>query len=50
MALLVCLQVAPFAVHKIEPPSCTVETTVGELTGMHALMYKMRRMEVAAGQ
>eukprot|EP00983_Pelagomonas_calceolata_P111643 1159805-Pelagomonas_calceolata.AAC.14 len=43
------LIVSPFAAHKIQPPSRHVESTVGELSGMHALMYKMRRMEVAAG-
>jgi len=40
-------QVTPFAVHKIEPPSTKVDSTVGELFGLYQLMYKMRRMEVA---
>ncbi len=34
--------------HKIEPPSRTVETTAGELAKLYQLMYKMRRMEVAS--
>lgn len=42
------LQVKPFQAHKIEPPSNVVETSLGELAGMYELMYKMRRMEIAA--
>lgn len=41
-------QVAPYQVHKIEGPSRTVETTLGELANLYELMFKMRRMEVAS--
>jgi hypothetical protein len=42
------MQVQPFKAHKIEPPSNKVETTVAELRSIYHLMYKMRRMEIAA--
>ena len=38
----------PYKTHKIEGPSCTVETSLKELLDMYTLMYRMRRMEVAA--
>lgn len=41
-------QVQPFKSHRIEPPSNQVETSLAELKGMYHLMYKMRRMEIAA--
>lgn len=44
----VTVEVAPFKVHKIEAPSRTAETTVGELASLYNSMYKMRRMEVAS--
>jgi pyruvate dehydrogenase E1 component alpha subunit len=40
--------VLPFKTHKIAGPSNTVETSVAELLDMYTLMYRMRRMEVAA--
>jgi pyruvate dehydrogenase E1 component alpha subunit len=46
--LLDTLQVHPCKAHKIEPPSNVVETSIDELLGMYELMYKMRRMEIAA--
>lgn len=41
-------QVLPFKAHRIEPPNNVVETSIDELVGMYELMYKMRRMEIAA--
>ncbi len=41
-------QVLPFKAHKIEPPSNMVETSLKELTSFYEIMYKMRRMEIAA--
>lgn len=38
----------PFETHRIEPPGTTVETTVGQLLGQYELMYRLRRMEIAA--
>lgn len=38
----------PYKAHKIEPPPAAVETSLGELKSMYALMYTMRRMEIAA--
>mmetsp|Transcript_11395 Transcript_11395/g.23822 ORF Transcript_11395/g.23822 Transcript_11395/m.23822 type:complete len:398 (-) Transcript_11395:282-1475(-) len=38
----------PFAAHKIDPPSTTVETTKSELLDMFTTMYLFRRMEIAA--
>jgi len=38
----------PFKAHKIEAPENMVETSLTELTGFYELMYKMRRMEIAA--
>ncbi|EFJ41530.1 hypothetical protein VOLCADRAFT_68179 [Volvox carteri f. nagariensis] len=38
----------PFKVHRIEAPSNIVETNVSELMSFYKLMYKMRRMEIAA--
>jgi pyruvate dehydrogenase E1 component alpha subunit len=40
--------VLPFKTHKIEGPSNMVETSMAELLSMYKLMYRMRRMEVAA--
>eukprot|EP00199_Chlamydomonas_sp_CCMP681_P002102 CAMPEP_0119107106 /NCGR_PEP_ID=MMETSP1180-20130426/7953_1 /TAXON_ID=3052 ORGANISM="Chlamydomonas cf sp, Strain CCMP681" /NCGR_SAMPLE_ID=MMETSP1180 /ASSEMBLY_ACC=CAM_ASM_000741 /LENGTH=401 /DNA_ID=CAMNT_0007092545 /DNA_START=67 /DNA_END=1272 /DNA_ORIENTATION=- len=45
---VVTVEVAPYQTHKIEAPSTTVETTVGELAKMYYSMFRMRRMEVAA--
>jgi pyruvate dehydrogenase E1 component alpha subunit len=42
------LQVAPYKTHRVEAPSRTVTTTVGELAKMYHMMFKMRRMEVAS--
>ncbi len=36
------LQVAPFTCHKIEPPSRTVETTLGQLAKIYQSMYQVR--------
>lgn len=44
----ITVEVAPYSVHKIEPPSRKVDITVGELARLYNLMYKMRRMEVAS--
>lgn len=44
----VSVEVLPFKTHKIEAPSNVVETTTEELVSMYNLMYKMRRMEIAA--
>ncbi len=41
-------QVVPFKAHKIEAPENKVETSLAELTSFYELMYKMRRMEIAA--
>lgn len=44
-------QVAPFKLHKIteaDAPSNKVTTSLKELLSMYELMYKMRRMEIAA--
>eukprot|EP00882_Tetradesmus_deserticola_P002423 GHRQ01002584.1.p1 GENE.GHRQ01002584.1~~GHRQ01002584.1.p1 ORF type:complete len:437 (+),score=173.61 GHRQ01002584.1:131-1312(+) len=42
------VEVLPFSAHRIEPPNNVVETSVDELVQMYELMYKMRRMEIAA--
>ncbi|KAG2434786.1 hypothetical protein HXX76_007671 [Chlamydomonas incerta] len=42
------VEVLPYKVHRIEAPSNVVETNVEELMGFYKLMYKMRRMEIAA--
>ncbi|WIA18263.1 hypothetical protein OEZ85_009731 [Tetradesmus obliquus] len=42
------VEVLPFKAHRIEPPNNVVETSIDELVGMYELMYKMRRMEIAA--
>jgi len=42
------VEVQPFKPHHIEPPSNKVETSLAELGDMYTLMYKMRRMEIAA--
>ncbi|PNW80971.1 hypothetical protein CHLRE_07g337650v5 [Chlamydomonas reinhardtii] len=42
------VEVMPYKVHRIEAPSNVVETNVEELTNFYKLMYKMRRMEIAA--
>lgn len=42
------VEVATFKAHKIDPPANLVETSLAELAGMYNLMYKMRRMEIAA--
>merc|ERR1719502_2579364 len=34
--------------HRLDPPSQTVETTKEELVGMFRTMYMMRRLEIAA--
>ena len=38
----------PYKAHRIDPPGNVVETSVDELLHMYELMYKMRRMEIAA--
>lgn len=38
----------PYKAHRIDPPNNVVETNLKELTSMYELMYKMRRMEIAA--
>eukprot|EP00878_Enallax_costatus_P014023 GHUV01014665.1.p1 GENE.GHUV01014665.1~~GHUV01014665.1.p1 ORF type:complete len:357 (+),score=98.97 GHUV01014665.1:412-1482(+) len=38
----------PYKAHRIEPPGNVVETSIDELLKMYELMYKMRRMEIAA--
>ena len=43
-------QVTPFAAHRIDPPSTTVTTTVGELSRYFKTMVLMRRLEIAADQ
>jgi pyruvate dehydrogenase E1 component alpha subunit len=42
------VEVMPYKAHRIEPPGNVVETSVDELLKMYELMYKMRRMEIAA--
>lgn len=42
------LQVLPAKAHRIEAPNNVVETSVDELLYLYELMYKMRRMEIAA--
>jgi pyruvate dehydrogenase E1 component alpha subunit len=42
------LQVLPAKSHRIEAPPNVVETSVDELLRLYELMYKMRRMEIAA--
>lgn len=42
------VEVLPFKAHRIEAPAPQVQTSVGELLKMYELMYKMRRMEIAA--
>ncbi|KXZ54787.1 hypothetical protein GPECTOR_4g858 [Gonium pectorale] len=42
------VEVMPYKVHRIDAPSNIVETNVAELTDFYKLMYKMRRMEIAA--
>jgi hypothetical protein len=42
------MQVLPFKTHKIDAPSNVVETSTEDLVAMFGLMYKMRRMEIAA--
>ena len=45
----VATQVMPYKAHKLEsPPGSQVETTLSELAGYYELMYRMRRMEIAA--
>lgn len=41
-------QVLPAKAHRIEPPNNVVETSIDELLSLYELMYKMRRMEIAA--
>lgn len=38
----------PAKAHRIEAPNNVVETSVDELLHLYELMYKMRRMEIAA--
>eukprot|EP00877_Chromochloris_zofingiensis_P011370 jgi/Chrzof1/6487/Cz18g13050.t1 len=42
------VEVMPYKAHRIDPPNNVVETNLKELTSMYELMYKMRRMEIAA--
>ncbi|GIM03677.1 hypothetical protein Vretimale_8202 [Volvox reticuliferus] len=42
------VEVMPYKVHRIEAPSNIVETNVSELMHFYKLMYKLRRMEIAA--
>eukprot|EP00879_Flechtneria_rotunda_P001346 GHRR01001496.1.p1 GENE.GHRR01001496.1~~GHRR01001496.1.p1 ORF type:complete len:396 (+),score=102.09 GHRR01001496.1:125-1312(+) len=42
------VEVLPYKAHRIEPPNNVAKTSVDELLGMYELMYKMRRMEIAA--
>ncbi|GIL55002.1 hypothetical protein Vafri_10676 [Volvox africanus] len=42
------VEVMPYKVHRIEAPSNIVETNVPELMSFYKLMYKLRRMEIAA--
>ncbi|PNH07054.1 Pyruvate dehydrogenase E1 component subunit alpha, mitochondrial [Tetrabaena socialis] len=42
------IEVMPYKMHRLEAPSNVVETSVSELLGFYKLMYKMRRMEIAA--
>lgn len=42
------LQVRDYKGHRIDPPSTTVTATKSELMGYFQMMYKMRRMEIAA--
>lgn len=42
------VEVLPFKSHKIDPPENKVETSLKELLDMYEMMYKMRRMEIAA--
>lgn len=41
-------QVNPYKTHRIDPPSTSVKTNKQELLGFFEIMYKMRRMEIAA--
>lgn len=43
-----CVQVLPAKAHRIEAPKNVVETSVSELLHLYELMYRMRRMEIAA--
>lgn len=43
-----CVQVLPAKAHRIEAPNNVVETSVSELLHLYELMYRMRRMEIAA--
>eukprot|EP00775_Hariotina_reticulata_P002374 gene2374-2679_t len=38
----------PVRAHRIDPPSNVVQTSLDELVRLYELMYKMRRMEIAA--
>ncbi|GLI67334.1 hypothetical protein VaNZ11_011522 [Volvox africanus] len=42
------VEVMPYKVHRIEAPSNIVGTNVPELMSFYKLMYKLRRMEIAA--
>lgn len=42
------VEVRPYATHRIDPPSTTISTSKEELQKFFKLMYKMRRMEIAA--
>ena len=41
-------QVNPYKAHRIDPPPTTITTNKAELLGFFEIMYKMRRMEIAA--
>ncbi|MEW5320415.1 MAG: hypothetical protein WDW38_011490 [Sanguina aurantia] len=42
------LEVIPFKAHRIEAPSNVVTTSMKELLDLYHLMYRVRRMEIAA--
>jgi len=44
----ITVEVMPVRAHRIDPPSNVVQTTLDELVQLYELMYKMRRMEIAA--
>lgn len=42
------VEVMPYKTHRIDAPGNVVETNMAELHNFYALMFKMRRMEIAA--
>lgn len=46
----ISVEVREFKGHKVDPPSNTVTTTKEELLWMYEMMFRMRRMEIAADQ